>query len=66
MPNADNNVLIETDDEMMPSWYGVFAGYDTLTECYIIEDCYFAQAPDRKISKKFFNKRFVKSIVVLN
>lgn len=66
MPNAGDNVLIETDDKMKPSWYGVFAGYDTQTENYIIEDCYFALAPDRKISKKFFNKRFTKSITVLN
>lgn len=60
MPNAGDKVKISIAQNAsdFASYVGVFAGYDTVTENYIIEDCYWTQAPDYK-NKMFFNRRYV-------
>lgn len=60
MPNAGDKValLISKNAVNIVIYYGIFAGYDTVTENYIIEDCYCTQAPDNK-NKRFFNRRYV-------
>lgn len=42
MPNAGDKVEISIAQNAsnFASYVGVFAGYDTVTENYIIEDCY--------------------------
>ena len=54
MPNAGDKIEISIAQNAsnFASYVGVFAGYDTVTENYIIEDCYNTQYPDYK-SKNF-------------
>lgn len=60
MPNAGDKVelTLSNNSVNLVCYIGVFAGYDTVTENYIIEDCYNTQYPDYK-SKKFFNRKYV-------
>lgn len=59
MPNAGDKVKISiAKNANFAIYVGVFAGYDTVTENYIIEDCYWTQATDYK-NKMFFNRRYV-------
>lgn len=60
MPNAGDKVelTIAKNVSNLINYIGIFAGYDTVTENYIIEDCYWTQSPDYK-SKKFFNRKHV-------
>lgn len=60
MPNAGDKVelTLSKNSIILVYYIGVFAGYDTVTENYIIEDCYNTQAPDNK-NKRFFNRRYV-------
>lgn len=59
MPNAGDKVELTLSKNSIKVYYiGVFAGYDTVTENYIIEDCYNTQYPDNK-NKRFFNRRYV-------
>lgn len=66
MPNAGDKIelSIAQNASNFASYIGVFAGYDTVTENYIIEDCYWAQAPNYK-TKKFFNRKYVVMIEVI-
>lgn len=58
MPNDGDKIelIIAKDVVNITHYVGIFAGYDTVTENYIIEDCYCPQAPSHK-SKMFFNRR---------
>lgn len=60
MPNAGDKIEISIAQNAsnFASYVGVFAGYDTITENYIIEDCYWTQATSYK-TKMFFNRRYV-------
>ncbi len=60
MPNAGDKVelTIAKNVSGLVNYIGIFAGYDTVTENYIIEDCYWTQSPDYK-NKRFFNRRYV-------
>lgn len=60
MPNAGDKIglLIANNAVNIVIYYGIFAGYDTVTENYIIEDCHNAHSPEHK-SKMFFNRKYV-------
>ena len=66
MPNAGDKVelSIAQNASNFANYIGTFAGYDTVTECYIIEDCYWTQCPDFR-NKKFFNRKYVVLIEVI-
>jgi hypothetical protein len=59
MPNAGDKIglLIANNAVNIVIYYGIFAGYDTVTENYIIEDCHNTQSQHK--SKMFFNRRYV-------
>lgn len=59
MPNDGDEVkLVLNTVSSLLTYEGIFAGYDKVTENYIIEDCYWAHDPDCK-RKMFFNRRYV-------
>jgi hypothetical protein len=59
MPNAGDEVkLVLNTVSSLLTYEGIFAGYDTVTENYIIEDCYWAHDTECK-RKMFFNRRYV-------
>lgn len=61
MPNAGDKVEISIAQNAsnFVSYVGVFAGYDTVTENYIIEDCYWTKSNEDYQCKMFFNRRYV-------
>lgn len=66
MPNAGDKIelSIVQNASNFANYIGIFAGYDTVTENYIIEDCYWTQDPAYK-TKKFFNRKYVVLIEVI-
>lgn len=66
MPNAGDKV--EMSIEMNASCFtyvGIFAGYDEVTENYIIEDCYWTKSHEDYQCKMFFNRKYVIKIQLL-
>lgn len=67
MPNAGDRV--ELSIEMNASsfiYVGIFAGYDAVTENYIIEDCYWTKSNEDYQRKMFFNRKYVVMIELLD
>ena len=41
------------------TYVGICAGYDEVTENYIIEDCYWTKSQEDHQCKMFFNRKYV-------
>lgn len=71
MPNAGDKIelSIAQNASNFANYIGTFAGYDTVTECYIIEDCYenssYRNQAGSYKTKKFFNRKYVVLIEVI-
>ena len=48
------------------TYVGIFAGYDAVTENYIIEDCYWTKSNEDYQCKMFFNRKYVVMIGLLD
>ena len=48
------------------TYVGIFAGYDEVTENYIIEDCYWTKSNEDYQCKMFFNRKYVVMIELLD
>ena len=60
MPNAGDKVELSIEMNASSFTYvGIFAGYDDVTENYIIEDCYWTKSQEDHQCKMFFNRKYV-------
>ena len=60
MPNAGDKVELSIEMNASSFTYvGIFAGYDDVTENYIIEDCYWTKSNEDYQRKMFFNLKYV-------
>ena len=60
MPNAGDKVELSIEMNASSFTYvGIFAGYDEVTENYIIEDCYWTKSQEGHQCKMFFNRKYV-------
>ena len=60
MPNAGDKVELSIEMNATSFTYvGIFAGYDAVTENYIIEDCYWKNYQEDHQCKMFFNRKYV-------
>lgn len=67
MPNAGDKVELSIEMNASSFTYvGIFAGYDAVTENYIIEDCYWTKSHEDYQRKMFFNRQYVVMIGLLN
>lgn len=67
MPNAGDKVELSIEMNASSFTYvGIFAGYDAVTENYIIEDCYWTKSHEDYQRKMFFNRKYVVMIGLLN
>lgn len=67
MPNAGDKVELSIEMNASSFTYvGIFAGYDDITENYIIEDCYWTKSNEDYQRKMFFNRKYVIMIELLD
>lgn len=67
MPNAGDKVELSIEMNASSFTYvGIFAGYDDVTENYIIEDCYWTKSNEDYQRKMFFNRKYVIMIELLD
>lgn len=67
MPNDGDKVELSIEMNASSFTYvGTFAGYDEITENYIIEDCYWTKSQEDHQGKMFFNRRYVIMIELLD
>lgn len=67
MPNAGDKVELSIEMNASSFTYvGIFAGYDDVTENYIIEDCYWTKSKEYHQCKMFFNRKYVIMIELLD
>lgn len=67
MPNAGDKVELSIEMNSSSFTYvGIFAGYDDVTENYIIEDCYWTKSNEDYQRKMFFNRKYVIMIELLD
>lgn len=67
MPNAGDKVELSIEMNASSFTYvGIFAGYDAVTENYIIEDCYWTKSNEDYQCKMFFNRKYIVMIGLLD